>query len=81
VWTYNLGAQTTLTTSADYSRAVANPPLTGSSQQQSVRTLLSTSLSEKTSVHFGARYQKLRSDITDPFHEVAAYAGITYTFR
>ncbi len=81
VWTYNITGSTTLSTSADYLHTKANAPLTGTTKQGSVRTVLTTPISANTSVYAGARFQSLHSDFSDSTREIAGYAGVTHTFR
>ncbi len=81
VWTYNLTAVSTLAASVDYVHTTANPPLSGKTDQGSLRIVVTTPMSANTSVYAGARFQSLHSDFSDSSRELAGYAGITHTFR
>lgn len=81
VWTHNLTSATSLSTGAFFLRTVANAPPTGTTRQGWIRVMLTTDLSPRTSVYAGARYQVLRSDITNDYNEAAVFVGLTYTYR
>jgi uncharacterized protein (PEP-CTERM system associated) len=81
LWTHNLTPALTLATSADYQHTTANGSRPGTSNETSLRAVISTPLSANTTMHAGARYQNFRSDIAESFREVAAYVGLTHTFR
>jgi uncharacterized protein (PEP-CTERM system associated) len=80
-WTYNLGAGTAVTTSADVSHAVANGQQAAKSNQGSLRVSVSKSLSAYTSLTGGARYVIVRSDLSDNTEESAIFVGVTHTFK
>ena len=85
-WTYNLGSGVDVITTADASHAVGNGTVgNGPSQpkttQGSLHVSLSKSLSANTSVHGGARYVVVRSNLSDNTQEAAIFVGVTHTFR
>jgi len=81
IWTHNLTGSTSLATTFNYLRTVNNEPLTGTTNQGWVNVTLTTTLSPSTSVSGGARYQKLRSDISTSYTEAAVFIGLTYTYH
>jgi len=81
VWTHNLTPSLTLNASADVLRTVANAPDVGETKQGILRLTLATPLSANTSAYAGARYQRLRSDITRDYDETAVYIGMSHIFR
>ena len=62
-------------------RTGANPPLEGTTRQGSLRLLISSLLSARTSVYAGARYQELRSDVATDYREAAAFVGVGHKFE
>jgi uncharacterized protein (PEP-CTERM system associated) len=81
VWTRTLSSHTTLVTSADVYRTEANEPFEGRTDQGSLRVYLTRTISARTTVYTGGRWQKLRSNFTDGFEELAVFAGINYAFH
>ena len=71
----------TLVVDASATRADGLTNLAGNTRQGSLRTVWSTRLSPKTTAYAGARYQRLRSDITSNFSERAVFVGVAHVFR
>jgi len=80
-WTYNFSRSMTLGTTANYSHTTSNGSAIGDTDFASLRTILSSSLSPKTSVHAGAGYQQSRSNISEDFEEFSVFVGLTYVFQ
>ena len=81
IWSHRLTPSVNLNAALLGYRTKANAPLEGTTRQGSVRVGVSTSLSARTSVYAGARYQVLRSDVTTDYDEAAAFVGMVYEFR
>ena len=81
VWTHNLTPSLVLNTSGDFLRTIANAPDVGKTTQGDLRLTLTTPLSANTSAYAGARYQRLRSDVTTGYNEAAVYVGMSHIFR
>ena len=81
IWTQRLTPTLALSTTLLGYRTVANAPLEGTTRQGAVRVVVSSPLSARTSVHAGARYQILRSNITSDYEEAAVFIGMSYVFR
>ena len=62
-------------------RTVANTADTGKTNQGTLNAGLTTPISANTSVYANARYQRLRSDITQNYNEAAIIVGLSHTFR
>ena len=80
VWTYKLLEFYTLSTSADWSRAVPNGDIEGTSTQRSIRVQLTAPLSPKTDAFAGVRHQRLVSDIQAGYRENAIFFGMAHRF-
>lgn len=81
VWTHNLTTLYTLSTSVDWSRAIANDGSGLHSNQGSVRIALSAPLSPLTQAFAGARYQRLSSDAGSGYRAAGAFVGVNHVFR
>jgi len=81
-WSNNLTPQVALTTTADALRTVNNEQ-PGTTNQGSIRALLSSPLSALTTVYAGVRYQVFRSSLTvsENYDEAAVFVGLAHTFR
>jgi uncharacterized protein (PEP-CTERM system associated) len=83
-WTLRMTPSLSLNTSADVLRTVANPPQAEKTTQGTLRTTLTTPVAANTTVYAGARYQRLRSDlstVSTSYNEAAVYVGLTHTFH
>jgi uncharacterized protein (PEP-CTERM system associated) len=80
-WTYRLTAAALLGASADYVRTTALAPLEGRTEQTTLRASVTSPVSTRTAVTAGARWQDFRSDISESWREIAAFVGLTYSFR
>ena len=65
----------------DGSQSKLNQPLTGTTNNGSVRLFLTQPISERTTVFAGARYQIGRSDLSPDYNEAAIFAGLNYTYK
>ena len=81
VWTHNLSPLLVLTTTLDYLHTQALPPQTVRTEQGAFTMVLSRPISPRTSVHAGARYQSLRSDIRADYEESAIFVGFDHRFN
>jgi hypothetical protein len=82
-WNYNITPRATLNASLDWQRTQALAPIEGSSNSGSVQANLSTSLTPRTSLYGGTRYQVWRSTpgVNDKMQEFAVFAGVSHFFR
>jgi uncharacterized protein (PEP-CTERM system associated) len=80
VWSTALTPRVALTTSIEALRTVANAQ-PGTTKQLTIRTMLTTPLSDLTSFYAGLRYQVLHSTLMDEYDEVAAFVGIVHIFH
>jgi len=82
-WTHNLTAFTSLTTSVSYLRTVQNITPNVTTNQGWVRAIVNTSISDNTTVQFGARYQVFRTDLSSNsnYTEAAVFAGLSYMYK
>jgi predicted porin len=46
-----------------------------------MRSALSASISKRTDVYVGGRWQRLLSNIGNDYHEAAAFVGLRHVFR
>jgi len=81
VWTHNLSPLLVLTTTLDYLHTQALPPQSVRTDQGAFTVVLSRPISARTSVHAGARYQSLRSDIRADYEESAIFVGFDHRFN
>jgi uncharacterized protein (PEP-CTERM system associated) len=81
VWTNRLTPVVNLNVSASLSRTEAIAPATDRTTQGYAGVELNRALSPHTKVFIGARYQRLTSNIADPYNETGVYAGVGYTYR
>lgn len=81
LWSLRVTPSVAFTAAIEGYRTVANPPLEGTTRQGSLRLLISSLLSARTSVYAGARYQELRSDVSTDYREAAAFVGVGHTFE
>jgi uncharacterized protein (PEP-CTERM system associated) len=81
-WAYQMSSATSLNASANYGHSEANPPFTQETDTTSVQLNLTRTLSPRTNVHAGARWQKSKSNENfNDFREAAVFAGFHYSFR
>ncbi len=80
-WTHRLTPLAALNLTAFLLRTTANAPLIGRTNQGGALLQLSSPISAHTMVTAGIRFQKLNSDIVPSYTEVAALAGLTYSFK
>lgn len=80
-WAYQLSSVSTITASANYSHTTANPPFEESTDATSVSLNWTRTISPRTNVHAGARWQRSNAsrDVND-FSETAVFAGFRYRF-
>jgi uncharacterized protein (PEP-CTERM system associated) len=81
IWTHNLSSSAVLNLALTGSQSKLNAPLNGSSNTGSVRLFVTQSISARTTVFAGARYQIMRSDLVPDYNEAAVFAGLTYTYK
>jgi uncharacterized protein (PEP-CTERM system associated) len=82
VWTHNLAPLVTFSGTANWTRTVDNPPLDRKTNQGYVQAAVTGTLSPRTTVFGGARYQMQLSNIVDnEYHEVAGFVGLNYVFH
>ena len=81
IWTHNLTPSVTMDLTINGNKSNLNAPLTGHTNQGSVRLAVTTPISARTTVFAGARYQVSRSDLASDYNEAAIFAGLTYTFK
>jgi uncharacterized protein (PEP-CTERM system associated) len=81
VWTWKVTPILTLLTSGDYVRTVANVDDGDRTRQLIMRSALSASISKRTDVYVGGRWQRLLSNIGNDYHEAAAFVGLRHVFR
>lgn len=81
VGSHKLSPSVALDATIERFRTVANPPFEGRTNQTALRLVASATLSPKTTMFAGARYQTLNSDVTSDYNEAAAFIGVNYTFR
>jgi uncharacterized protein (PEP-CTERM system associated) len=81
VWSYRLTPLYTLSTSVNWSRAVANDASGTSSRQTTVQSFLSAPLSPLTVLYAGVRHQEFDSSITDHIRETAVMVGLNHIFH
>jgi len=81
VWTHNLSPLLILTSTLDYSHTVALPPQSVRTDQGALTVVLSRPISPLTSIHAGARYQSLRSDVRTDYTEAAVFVGFDHRFN
>jgi uncharacterized protein (PEP-CTERM system associated) len=80
-WSYALTPTASLTTGANYLRTRANAPLEGLTNQWTARSVLTRTISPRTTAYAGVRYQHYVSDIDDDYDEAAVFIGISHSFR
>ena len=81
VWSYRITPLYTLSTSADWYRAVANDQSGLRSQQWSMQSTLSAPLSKLTRLFGGVRYQRFTSNREATIEETAVFVGLDHAFR
>jgi len=81
IWTHNLTSSMILNLTVQGSQSRLNQPLTGTTNNGSVRLFLTQPISERTTVFAGARYQIGRSDLSPDYNEAAVFAGLNYTYK
>jgi uncharacterized protein (PEP-CTERM system associated) len=81
IWTHNLSPLMIMTSTLDYSHTKALPPQTVRTDQGALTVVVSRPISPLTSVHAGARYQSLRSDIRTDYEEAAIFVGFDHRFN
>ena len=82
VWTHNLAALVTFSGSVNWTRTVANPPFDQKTNQGYVQAVVTGTLSPRTTVFGGARYQVQTSSVAgNEYNEAAIFAGVNYLFR
>jgi uncharacterized protein (PEP-CTERM system associated) len=81
VWTHNLTPSVALNLAATALLTVANEPFTARSKQGNVNMIVTSPLSERTTVFAGARYQLFRSNFGQSYNEAAIFAGLNYTYK
>jgi uncharacterized protein (PEP-CTERM system associated) len=81
VWSYRITPFYTLSTSADWFRAVANDESNLRSRQTTLQTSLSAAISRLTRVFGGIRYQRFTSNQPSTIEETALFVGIDHAFR
>jgi uncharacterized protein (PEP-CTERM system associated) len=82
-WSHSLASNVSLVSSLEWARTQSNQELTDgdTTRQYTLRTVLSTVISPRTSIYGGARYQKFESEFTPGYREAAVFAGVLYEFR
>jgi uncharacterized protein (PEP-CTERM system associated) len=82
-WAYRIAPRTTSTVYLDVRRTEANDAPELKSRESIVRWTVTHTLSPRTNVFGGLRYQRYRTDIESLFDhdEHAVFAGFTYFFR
>jgi|SRR5690349_95729 len=78
VWDHALTPVATLSVNAAIAKTIANAPFEGSTTQRSVIAEFIGQLSPALTVQAGVRYQILHSDLANPYHEAAIFAGLSY---
>jgi uncharacterized protein (PEP-CTERM system associated) len=81
VWNHRLTSNSNLQTTLSWSRTTEIETGNGVTNQYGLQTQLSRPLSDLTSVHVGARFQHVRSNISNDYSEFAVFAGINHTYR
>jgi len=81
VWTYRLTPLYTLSSSADWYRAVANDQSGVRSHQFTLQTAISAALSRLTRAFAGVRYQRFTSNQPSTIEETALFVGLDHAFR
>jgi uncharacterized protein (PEP-CTERM system associated) len=81
VWTHNLAPLVTLDLTSSALQTIANAPFSARTNQGYVRLAVTATLSARTTVFAGARYQLLRANFTEGYNEAAAFVGMSYAFR
>jgi uncharacterized protein (PEP-CTERM system associated) len=82
-WTHTLAPNLTLSVAGNASTAKQNTESSRDTRLYAVRATVSRTLSPRTSVHAGARFQRGLSDseLGASYHEFAVLAGFSYSFR
>ncbi len=80
-WTHNLTAMMTLNATYTQTHTITHAPFDGTTNQGYFLMGVSAPISPKTIVSIGARYQRLRSDVSPEYNEVAAFAGLNYILK
>jgi uncharacterized protein (PEP-CTERM system associated) len=78
-WNHTLAQRARLATSFDQRYVTANDS-SAATRELTLSSVLSMTLSQRTALFGGVRYQRLRSDVTAGYDETAVFAGVNYTF-
>jgi uncharacterized protein (PEP-CTERM system associated) len=81
VWTHNLSPLLVMTSTLDYLHTKALPPQSVRTDQGALTVMLTRPISPLTSIHAGARYQSLRSDVRTDYEETAIFVGFDHRFN
>jgi uncharacterized protein (PEP-CTERM system associated) len=82
LWSHKLTPSLATDATIERFRTVANPPFEARSNQTAVRFVFTATLSAKTTMFAGARYQIVSSDaVGTAYNEAAAFVGVNHNFR
>ena len=70
-----------MTSTLDYLHTKALPPQSVRTDQGALTVMLTRPISPLTSIHAGARYQSLRSDVRTDYEETAIFVGFDHRFN